>query len=107
MKDQRFTGTLLDGIPYPGTYRLHFGWISSPEFKNENGKRIVCRFDVADVESGLEIIDRWDLYGSGVHGEHSDTCPSRGVRGVMWRIPRVKSLIRARIGSGLGRCGHG
>jgi hypothetical protein len=75
---KRYTGSLCEAIPRQKTGLL-FGWVSSPDFTDESGKRIVCKFDEADIESGRELIREVDLYG-GWNGEHSDTCPSRGVR---------------------------
>jgi hypothetical protein len=77
--DQRYSGSVCDAIPRAKTGLL-FGWVSSPDFVDERGKRIVCKFDEADIESGRELIDKWDLYGKGVHGLHSETCPSAGIR---------------------------
>lgn len=77
--DQRYSRSVCDAIRRAKTGLL-FGWVSSPDFVDEHGKRIVCKFDEADIESGRELIRNVGLYGEGCGGEHSDTCPSRGVR---------------------------
>lgn len=75
---KRYEGKMLDAIPRAKDKTL-FGWVSSPDFVGADGKPIACHFDEADIESGRELIRTVDLYG-GWNGEHSDTCPSRGVR---------------------------
>jgi hypothetical protein len=65
VKNRRYEGRVSGaGIIPSKSEPPFFGWCFSPDFTDESGKAIICRFGGNDIESGIECVDKWDYYGN-------------------------------------------